>query len=111
MAEAALDHAPVEDLQRVLRPETERLLGVAERLVALAVAIERPGQHVVAVDRGALRARFPRKCESVRQADPVVDVEEGCLEIGLDAVRDQQLLDHGDQRVLLPRLRACPLTR
>ena len=34
------------------------------------------------------------------QRDAVVDVEERGLEVGLDAVRDEQPLDHADQRVL-----------
>src|SRR5947209_17135861 len=57
--EAALDLGAVEQLRAVLGPKTERELGVAERLPAALVPGERPGEHVVAVDRGALALRLP----------------------------------------------------
>ena len=65
---------------------------------------EGPREHVVAVDRGPLGAGLAGERERVRQADAVVDVEERRLEVGLDPVRDEQPLDHADQRVLLARL-------
>ena len=102
MAEAALDHPAVEELERILRPEPERLLRVAERLVATAVPRERPGEDVVAVDRRPLGVADPGQRERVLQADPVVDVEERDLEIDADAVGAQQLLDRADQLVLAP---------
>ena len=91
----------MEELQSVARAEAESLLRVAERLAATAVAVERPCEHVVAVDRGPLGARRPGEREGGRQTDAVVDIEERRLEIGLDPVRDEQPLDHADQRVLL----------
>src|SRR5438128_3731163 len=42
------------------------------------------------------------------QADRMIDVEERGLEVGLDAVRDEQALDHPDQRVLPSRLPLVP---
>ena len=93
-AEAALDHPAVEDLERVERPEPEGALRVAQRLTAVAVPLERPSQDVVAVDRRALALREPRERERRLKPDAVVDVEERGLEVGLDAVRDEQPLDH-----------------
>ena len=42
------------------------------------------------------------------EADAVVDLEEGDLEVGLDAVRVQQPLDRADQRVLAAGARGTP---
>ena len=104
VAEAALDHPAVEELERVARPEPQRAPGVAQRLAAAAVSLERPREDVVAVDRRPLPLRAARERERGRQADAVVDVEERGLEVGLDAVGDEQPLDDADQRVLLARL-------
>ena len=63
VAEAALDHPAVEELERVLRAEAQRVLRVRKRLRAAAVPLQRPAEHVVAVDArplalsGAGRAR------------------------------------------------------
>ena len=73
MAEAALDHPAVEELERVLRPEPERALRVGERLRAAAVPLQRPGEHVVAVDAGALALGGPGERERGSQLDAVVD--------------------------------------
>ena len=100
VAEAALDHPAVEELERVLRAEPQRAPRVAERLGAAAVPRERPAEHVVAVDRGPVVLADPGQGERVLRRDAVVDVEERDLEVGLDAVRAQQPLDRADQRVL-----------
>ncbi len=73
----------------------------------LTGARERPGEHVVAVDRRPLALREPRERERRLRPDPVVDVEERRLEIGLHAVRAQETLDHRDRRVLPARV-GCP---
>ena len=62
-------------------------------------------EDVVAVDRGPVGASLACEVERMAQADPVVDVEERRLQVGLDAVCDEQALDHVDERVLLVRLR------
>ncbi len=46
----------------------------------------------------------------VAEAEPVVDVEERGLELGLDAVRDEEPLDRADEAVLLSR-ELCPALR
>src|SRR2546421_9712933 len=97
VAEAALDHAAVELLERVARPEPESALREAQRLTAVAGPRERPSQDVVTVDRRPLAMREPREGEHARAADAVVDVEEGGLEVCLDAVRHEQALDDADQ--------------
>ena len=100
VAEALLDHPAMEDLERIERPEPERALREAQRLAAVPVPCERPSQDVVPVDRRALALRKARERKRRMKPDAVVDVEERGLEVGLDAVRDQQPLDHADQRVL-----------
>ncbi len=82
------------------RAEPERAPRVGERLATAAVPGERPGEHVVAVDARALGAGAAGQRQRVREPDAVVDVEERGLEVGLDAVRDEEPLDHADQRVL-----------
>ena len=81
-------------------PSRSALPRVGERLAAAAVPGERPGEHVVAVDARPLGAGAAGQRQRVRQPDAVVDVEERGLEVGLDAVRDEEPLDHADQRVL-----------
>src|SRR5439155_8812971 len=103
--QAALDHAAVEELERVLRAEAQRELRVAQCGPALPVARKRPGEHVVAVDRRPLALSGPCELEGMVQPQPVVDVEERDLEVNPNAVRAQELLDRGDQRVLAARER------
>src|SRR6266481_821230 len=83
-AEAALDHPAVEELERIERPEPEGALRVAQRLAAVPGPLERPSQDVVAVDRRSLPLREPCEGEGGVKPDPMVDVEERGLEIGLD---------------------------
>ena len=64
VAEAALDHPAMEDLERVERPEPKRALRVAQRLAAVPVPLERPSQDVVAVDRRPLALRAARASAS-----------------------------------------------
>src|SRR3954447_7051177 len=104
MAEAALDHPAVEELQRVARAEPECVLRVRKRRLAVSVAGEGPREDVVAVDRGPLRVGAARQGERVRETDSVVDVEERGLTVGPHRVRDEQPLYHADQRVLAARL-------
>src|SRR4051812_39526767 len=75
LAEAALDHPAVEQLERVVGPEPERTLRELPRLAAAAVPLQRPREDVVAVDRRPLALR--EACEPERRAEPdsVVDVE------------------------------------
>src|SRR5438034_8136534 len=54
VAEATLDHPAMEELGCVERAEPERALREAQRLIAAAVPRERPGEHVVTVDRGTV---------------------------------------------------------
>src|SRR5947208_699185 len=103
MAQAALDHPAVEELERIERSEPEGALRVAQRLTAVPGPLERPSQDVVAVDRRPLPPCEARECERRVELDSVIDVEERGLEIGLYPVRDQQALDDGDQLVLLLR--------
>src|SRR5207248_11709654 len=93
----------MEELERVERPEPEGALRVPERLGAAPGPLERPSQDVVAVDRPPLPPG--EACEGERgvKPDPMIHVEERGLEIGLDAVRDEQTLDDADQLVLLLR--------
>ena len=100
VTETPLDHPAVEQLQGVLRTEPEGQPGPAESLAAATVAGERPGEHVVAVDARPFRLRPACQHEGVPQANGVVDVEERRFEVGLDAVRDKQSLDHADELVL-----------
>ena len=99
VAEATLDHAAVEELEGVLGPEPQRELRVAERLVAAAVPLERPGEDVVSVDRGPGALGATRERERARRRDVVVGVEERDLQIGSDSVRAQEPVDHADQRI------------
>ena len=87
-------------------PSRSERFECSERLAAAAVAGERPGEHVVAVDRRPLGLRPPRERERVAQPDAVVGPVERGLEVDLDAVRHLQPLDRADERVLLTRLGA-----
>src|SRR5204863_536847 len=108
VTEASLDHPPVEELERVARAEAERLLRVGECLAAVAGPGERPGEDVVAVDRRTLGPADPRAAQGRTEIDAVVDLEEGDLEVGADAVRPQELLDRADQRVVSVREHRAP---
>src|SRR5438874_13775413 len=85
MAEAALDHPAVEELQGVLGSEPQGELRVTEGLRALPVSGQSPREDVVAVDRRAFALADTREVERVSEADPVVDFEEADLEVGADA--------------------------
>ena len=93
----------MEELQRVLRAEPERVVGVGECGCALPVARERPRERVVAVDRRPLVERLVGERHGRRRCDVVVGVEDRDLEVAVDAVRREQLVDDRDQAVLLPR--------
>src|SRR4029450_13886888 len=54
VAEAALDHPAMEELERIERSEPEGALRVAQRLTAVPGPLARPSQDVVAVDRRPL---------------------------------------------------------
>ncbi len=100
VTETALDHRAVEELRRIERAQPERTPRQAERLATPAVARQRPGQDVVAVDRRTLGPRRPRERNRSSQSNSVVDVEERRLQVDLDAVRPLQLRDRPDERVL-----------
>ncbi len=89
-------------------PRRSALREYAERLRTAAVARERPREHVVPVDRRPLGVGQAGAGERMPKADAVIDLEEGDLEVGLDAVRVQQLLDRADQRVLAAGERGTP---
>src|SRR5262245_41609780 len=100
MAEAALDHATVEELRRISRAESQREPGVVERLVAVPRPRERPGEHVVPVDGGPLLLSEPRERERSPEPDPVVDVEERDLEVDVHAPCALEPGDRGNELVL-----------
>src|SRR5207248_638199 len=77
VAEAALDHSAVEELERVPCAEPERMLRIAERLLTTAVPRQRPREDVIAVDRWPFALRAPSERERLPQPQTVVDVEEG----------------------------------
>ena len=99
--EAALDVAAVEELERVLRAEAERARasGGAPRRSGRCGRAPTPSTSSPSIDGRSARATRAR-ASAWRQSDAVVDLEEGDLEVGLDAVRVQQPLDRADQRVL-----------
>ena len=102
MTEAALDHAAVEELRRVLRAQAERELRVAQRLGAAAVPLERPREGVIAVDRRPRLLADPRPPEGIRKIDAVVCFEERVLDVRAHAARPLEPVDGGDERVLAP---------
>ena len=71
------------------------------RLAAAPVADERPGQHVVCLDARSRLACAAGALERLAEPDAVVDVEEGELEIRLDAVGDEEAVDRAHEPVLL----------
>src|SRR5947199_7915035 len=72
VAEAPLDHAEMELLERVARAQTKRAPRVRERLVAAAVSGERPAEDVVSVDARPVVPRQAREREGLARADAVV---------------------------------------
>src|SRR3982750_112167 len=90
MTETLLDLRAVEELRGVFRAEAERELRVVQRLAAAPVAGERPGEHVVAVDRRPFALRLPGERQRRPQADPVVDVEQRRFEVRADTVCGEQ---------------------
>ena len=103
-AEAALDHPAVEEERGIARAEPQGLLRPASRLAAAAVAGERPREHVVAGDRGPADVGEAGELERLAEADAAVCAIERGLEVDPRAVRRLDLLDRGDEPVLLPRL-------
>src|SRR6478752_114307 len=85
VSEAALDHTPMEELGRIDRAETKRELRVRQGLAAAAAPRERPCEDVVTVDRRALALRQPRERHRALRCDLVVHIEEGDLEVDVDA--------------------------
>ena len=86
VAEAAFDHAAVEVLGRVARPEPEGALREVQRLTAVAGPRERPSSDV-AVVRGAIGTRETDEDKHVPEPRALVDVEEPGLRVCLDAAR------------------------
>ena len=101
VSETAFDHPAVEELECVEGSEPESPAGVGESFGAPSVTGERPAQDVVSVDAWARALRLPREGKRAPKFYAVVDVEERSLEIGANAVCDQQPFDDADERVLL----------
>ena len=108
MAEAALDHATMEELRRVPRSEPQRPLRVGQRLCAAAVTRQSPGEDIVAVDRRTIGASGAGKQQRLRELDRMIDVEQRRFQIRLDAVGAEQAPDCADQRVLPSRRSVVP---
>ena len=100
--------SPVEELECVEGSEPESPAGVGESFGAPSVAGQRPAQDVVSVDAWARALRLPREGKRAPKMYAVVDVEERSLEIGANAVCDQQPFDDADERVLLRRGALAP---
>ena len=107
MAEAALDHPAVEELERVARPEPERALRVAPRLAAAAVPLERPREDVVAVDRRPLALREARERERGGSRMPWSTSKSAVSRSVLTPFATSSRSIDADQRVLPARLRAA----
>ncbi len=86
VAEAALDHAPMEELERIVGAEAKRAARVAEAFAAAAVALQRPGHPVCCIDARRARVCLPGPSERVVEPAAVVEVEDGRLELRADAV-------------------------
>ena len=82
-------------------PQPKSTTGVGQSLVAAPVADERPGQHVVGLDARSRLLSSAGTLERLAEPDAVVDVEEGELEIRLDAVGDEEAVDRAYEPVLL----------
>src|ERR671934_631163 len=82
VAETALDHPAVEEEQRVPGPQPERADRVRFRLATPVEPEQAPGHRVIGVDA----RRRPERCTGAGQRDagitPVVEVEDGGLELG-----------------------------
>src|SRR5205085_8804854 len=98
--EAAFDHRPVEDEEGVPGAEPERSRRVCAGLCAAPGPEEAPGERVLGVDAGRGRVRAASTRERVGDVPAVVEIEDGGLELGADAVRLEQSLDRPDERVL-----------
>src|SRR5919108_6327401 len=87
MTEAELDHARVEDLDRVARPQPQGADRVALGLVAAPILVERPGENVLRGDAFLRPVREAGARERIGEAPAVVEIEERGLELGADAGR------------------------
>src|SRR5213075_2703422 len=94
------DDGAMEELRRVEGAESKRTRRVDERLCTAAVAGERPGEDVVAVDRGTLVLRDARQRHGPPQCNPVIDVEQRDLQVDVDAVHALKARDRADECVL-----------
>ena len=102
VAEAALDHRAVEDQQRVACPEPERARRVQPRRLAAAGPEQPPGERILGVDAGRGDVGGAGAGQRVGDVSAVVEVEDGGLELGADAVRREEPFDRPDERVLAP---------
>ena len=100
-SELALDHAPMEEEQRVLRPQVQGLVRVPQGLLRSSIREQLPRQRV-----GNVHALPPcpfglRGGQAGGQIDAMVRVEQRDLEVHVDPIGLEQPLLHVDQRVLL----------
>ncbi len=70
------DHARVEQVQRLPRTETERLLGLLAGFLELAGLIEGPGERIGSLDAGAVDGGGARLTERLIEVAVVVGEEE-----------------------------------
>ena len=99
--EAALDHPAVEEERGVAGAEAQGPLRPVARLAATAVARERPRQYVVAGDRGPADVGEAGELERLGEANATVCAVERGLQVDPRAVRRLDLLDRGDEVVLV----------
>ena len=95
------NHPRVKQHCRVLRLQAQRLVGVAARLGQLAGFEQRPCQRVGGFDAWAARIGRPRQRHRRARIRAVIGVEQGQLQVGVDAVRLEELL-HGAHQIVLP---------
>jgi hypothetical protein len=75
VAETALDHAAVEELERIARAESQRSSRMRTRLAAAIVPVKRPRQHVLGLDALSLSVGETRAREGAADVDVVVEVD------------------------------------
>ena len=92
VAEALFNQAVVVETIDVERAEPKRTERDGTRLRAPVVLVERPGEHVVALDAWPLRAAAARTVERRAEVAIVVEVELGRLEEVAAAVRCEKPL-------------------
>ena len=100
-AEAALDHAAVEEQGRVTRTEPERALRPTERLARSGRSRRAPTRARRPPGSTAARASLPGQRERSPSRIPWSTSKSASLEVRVDAVCGAEPLDRADQLVLL----------